>query len=184
MVGGALVVFSHPYSHFSRVNIRLLDSISRIPRLQIHSLYDEYPDFFIDVEAEQRLLRQYELIVFQHPFYWYSAPALFKEWIDAVLQKGFAYGPDGRALLGKRWLSCISTGGSAEAYGDTGRHGFPIRQFLLPFEQTARLCGMDFLDPFIVHNSYQISDEELFHQCEAYRQRLETLIAGDQNGPS
>ncbi|HJN27481.1 MAG TPA: NAD(P)H-dependent oxidoreductase [Candidatus Latescibacteria bacterium] len=29
----------------------------------------------MDVAAEQQALRDHEFIVFQHPFYWYSAPA-------------------------------------------------------------------------------------------------------------
>lgn len=185
MVDKALVIFAHPYSHYSRVNIRLLDSLSLLKSVQIHTLYDEYPDFYVDVEREQELLLQHDLIVFQHPIYWYSAPALLKEWIDAVLQKGFAYGPGGDALQGKRWLSSVSTGGSAQAYSPAGQNRYEIRQYLLPFEQTARLCGMQYLEPFIVHDSYHMSDEKLYRYCEEYRHRIEHLLAGElQDGSS
>lgn len=33
------------------------------------------------------------MIVFQHPLYTYSCPALLKEWLDRVLSRGFASGP-------------------------------------------------------------------------------------------
>ena len=52
----------------------------------------------------------------QHPFYWYSTPALVKQWEDLVLEHGWAYGSQGHALRGKRLLSIISAGGRAEAY--------------------------------------------------------------------
>jgi glutathione-regulated potassium-efflux system ancillary protein KefG len=35
------------------------------------------------------------VIVFQHPLYTWSCPALLKEWLDRVLSRGFASGPEG-----------------------------------------------------------------------------------------
>ena len=55
-------------------------------------------NFFIDVHAEQKLLLDHDIIIWQHPFYWYSAPAIIKEWMDLVLEHGFAYGENGRSL--------------------------------------------------------------------------------------
>ena len=60
--------------------------------VRLHDLYEAYPDFLIDVEAEQALLLEHDVIVFQHPVYWYSSPAILKEWQDLVLEHGFAYG--------------------------------------------------------------------------------------------
>ena len=57
----------------------------------VNNLYEKYPDFFIDVPEEQRLLLENDIIIWHHPFYWYSAPAILKEWMDLVLQHGFAY---------------------------------------------------------------------------------------------
>lgn len=48
---------------------------------------------FIDTPYEQALLREHDVIVFQHPLYTYSCPALLKEWLDRVLSRGFASGP-------------------------------------------------------------------------------------------
>jgi glutathione-regulated potassium-efflux system ancillary protein KefG len=50
------------------------------------------------------------VIVFQHPLYTYSCPALLKEWLDRVLSRGFASGPGGNQLAGKYWRSVITTG--------------------------------------------------------------------------
>ncbi len=67
---------------------------------------------FINVKREQALLSEHDIIVFQHPFYWYSCPAIMKEWMDLVLEYGYAYGPEAHALNGKQWLSAITTGGA------------------------------------------------------------------------
>lgn len=177
MARQALIVFSHPYSHFSRINVRLLDSVATLPGVKVQALYELYPDFVIDVPREQTLLQESDIIIFQHPFYWYSCPPLMKEWIDSVLQKGFAYGSNGGALHGKKCLSCITSGGTADAYSSGGSNRFTMQEFLRPFEQTAYLCGMEYLPPFVVHGSYQISDEALLEHCTEYRARIEKLLA-------
>ena len=56
-------------------------------------MYEKYPDFNIDVDYEKKLLEKNQIIIWQHPFYWYSAPPLLKQWIDLVLEFGWAYGP-------------------------------------------------------------------------------------------
>ena len=133
---------------------------------------------------EQDLLRTHELIVFQHPFYWYSSPAILKEWQDLVLEHGFAYGEAGTALHGKRLLSVLSAGGPAEAYTREGYNHFTVDELLTPFEQTARLCGMEYLPPLVVHNARALPDAEIARHAAAYRQRLELLRDGLAGKPA
>ena len=83
-----LVLFAHPVQHKSRVNKELVSAIQGIEGITFHYLYEDYPDFHIDVKREQELLLSHDIFVWQHPFYWYSAPALLKEWIDLVLEHG------------------------------------------------------------------------------------------------
>ena len=97
-----LVLFAHPVQHKSRVNKELVSAIQGIEGITFHNLYEDYPDFHIDVKREQELLLSHDIFVWQHPFYWYSAPAMLKEWIDLVLEHGFAYGRTGKALEGKQ----------------------------------------------------------------------------------
>jgi glutathione-regulated potassium-efflux system ancillary protein KefG len=175
-----LLLFVHPAFQNSRANRQLLEAVRDLEELTAHDLYEEYPDFAIDVQREQRLLLEHDLIVFQHPFYWYSCPALLKEWLDLVLEYGFAYGPDGEALKGKMLLSAITTGGGPEAYQQDGHNRFTIRQFLAPFEQTAALCGMRYLPPFVTHGmSYRPGDDLIRERAAAYRQALTYLRDGD-----
>jgi len=109
------------------------------PQARLHDLYETYPDFLLDVPAEQARLNAHEVIVLQFPLYWYSCPALLKEWIDLVWQHGYAYGHEGRALQGKTLACACSTGGRDSAYGPFGSNQFTIDEFLRPFEATAHL---------------------------------------------
>lgn len=173
-----LVLFAHPAFHKSRVQAALAASARAVDGVTFHDLYERYYDFQINVAHEQRLLAAHDLIVFQHPLYWYSSPAILKEWQDLVLEYGYAYGEGGTALRGKRMLSVLSAGGPEEAYSPQGYNRFPLRQLLMPFEQTAHLCGMDYLPPFVVHGSRGLSREEIAGHAADYRQLLEELRDG------
>jgi glutathione-regulated potassium-efflux system ancillary protein KefG len=171
-----LVLFAHPVLERSRVNRRLLSAIRGLENVTIHDLYESYPTLAIDVAREQELLVEHDVVVFQHPFYWYSTPAILKEWQDLVLEHGWAYGPAGTKLRGKITLNAISTGGPAIAYRREGYNRFTIRELLAPWEQTAHLCGMRFLAPFVVHAALGIvGDDDLGARRDRYRRLIEGL---------
>src|SRR6185312_3179560 len=111
-----LVLQAHPYPDRSRANRALAKAIEGLEGLEIRSLYDMYPDYAIDVDSEQAALLRAHTIVWQHPFYWYSAPALMKLWFEKVLAHGWAYGEGGTALHGKRCLWVVTTGAGPQAY--------------------------------------------------------------------
>ena len=170
-----LILFAHPAMHKSRVNKKLTRAVSDIEGVTLHNLYEEYPDFHIDVEREKQLLLDHDVIVWHHPFYWYSAPAMIKEWIDLVLQHGFAYGRTGTALKGKKAMTVITSGGRREAYQEGGYSSYTINQFLAPFRQTAKLCNMDYYPPFAVHGTHLLNEEEIDASAEDYRKILHSL---------
>ena len=157
-MASVLVLYAHPAPHKSRINRRLAAAAREVDGVTFRDLYELYPDFMIDVEEEQKLLQQHDVIVLQHPFYWYSAPSLVKEYLDLVLTCGWAYGEGGTALQGKILLQSISAGGSEDVYCTQGRNRFTIRQLLAPFDQTAFLCGMRYLAPHIVYSANQLAD--------------------------
>ena len=170
-----LILFAHPAIKKSRINRRLAEAVQGLEWITFNNLYENYPDFYIDIIKEQQLLLLHDIIVWHHPFYWYSSPAILKEWFDLVLQHGFAYGENGRALEGKTAFSVISTGGKQEVYSETDRNQFNISQFLAPFKQSANLCRMAYLPPFVVHGSHTISDEEIDSFATQYKQLLINL---------
>jgi glutathione-regulated potassium-efflux system ancillary protein KefG len=171
-----LIIHSHPNPKQSRLNKALLTAANQLDEVRVHDLYSHYPDFDINIAAEQNLLDKADMIVFQHPFYWYSCPALMKEWIDQVLQYGYAYGEGGDRLRGKYWLSAISTGGDEQSYSQQGSHFHGINDFLLPFERTAHLCGMNYLPAFVSHDARQISTPDIQQQAQTYQTQLRALI--------
>ena len=167
-----LILFAHPAIEKSRINNVLINSVKDIDGVTINDLYENYPDFYIDIVREQQLLQVHDIIIWHHPFYWYNAPALLKEWFDLVLQHGFAYGKNGNALEGKKALSVISTGGQQEVYSETGKNNYTINQFLVPFKQSAILCQMDYLPPFVVHGSHTINLKGINDYAEIYKRLL------------
>lgn len=171
-----LIVFAHPTLQTSRIHSRLLRGVGGLEGVTLHDLYERYPEFDVDVEAEQELLRAHDVVVWQHPFYWYSVPPLLKQWIDLVLEHGWAYGSGGDALHGKWVLSVISAGGPDEAYREGGYNRFTFRQFLRPLEQTARLCGMRYLPPWIVSGTHRLPAGALDALAPDYRLVLQWLV--------
>lgn len=166
-----LILFAHPAIHKSRVNRAMMDAVKNLENVTFHDLYAAYPDLYIDAEREKKLLLEHDLIILQHPFYWYSTPAILKEWADLVLEYGFAYGPGGNQLANKFWIHAITTGGPEAAYQNGGYNRYTMRQFLAPWDQTAYLCGMIFLPPFVVHGSLKYSQkEDLQNIAKHYRE--------------
>ena len=173
-----LVLHAHPRSTGSVVQKAMLRAIAGLEGVSLVDLYALYPDLAIDVTAEQQRLLAHDLIVLQHPFYWYSSPAIIKEWQDLVLENGWAYGPGGTKLAGRFLMSAISTGGSEAAYHREGKNRFEIGELLSPFNQTAYLCSMAYLAPFVIHSGRRLPAAELTSQAEAYRD----LIVGLRDG--
>lgn len=170
-----LILFAHPALEKSRVHRRLIRHLPDRSDLILHDLYEAYPDYDIDVEREQALLTEHDLVVLQHPLFWYSVPPLMKQWIDLVLEHGWAYGSSGTALRGKRAMSLITAGGSEQAYQPGGYNRYTISQLLAPIEQTFRLCGVEYLEPFAIHGTHQMSDADIARHAERYREFLSGL---------
>ncbi|MGF1448777.1 MAG: NAD(P)H-dependent oxidoreductase [Opitutales bacterium] len=175
MSTSVLICFAHPAFERSRANRALLEAVRVVDGVRVHDLYEAYPDFVIDVPAEQARMEAHEAIVFQFPFFWYSTPAILKEWQDLVLEHGWAYGSDATALRGKRFLCALTTGGGVGSYGPSGGNRYSVPELLRPLEQTARLCGMEPLEPFIVYETHSLSDAQLAAEAQRYAARLQAL---------
>jgi glutathione-regulated potassium-efflux system ancillary protein KefF len=173
-----LFIYAHPYPKHSRANRALLDAVRTLPDVEVRSLYELYPDFDIDVRAEQEALEGAQLVVLLHPLYWYSVPGLLKHWFDKVLVRGWAYGQGGTALHGKHLLWAATTGGDELAYSAAGRHEQPFVNFIAPIHETARYCGMLWEVPFIVHGAHLIDDAALGEHAQRFKQLIALWAAG------
>jgi glutathione-regulated potassium-efflux system ancillary protein KefF len=169
-----LVLCAHPQLESSHVNRALMDAAARLPRerVMVRDLYDAYPDYLIDVAAEQSLLAQARLVVWQHPIQWYSMPPLMKLWVDEVLSFGWAYGPGGTALRGKDLWLVASAGGPQASYHPASYNRYFFDAFLPPYEQTAALCGMRFVPPLVMFGAHRATEAEISAQAALYAGRL------------
>jgi glutathione-regulated potassium-efflux system ancillary protein KefF len=179
-----LVITAHPQMEHSRINRRLMHTARKLAgksapasgsqpqRIVVRDLYALYPDYLIDIPAEQALLASARLVVWQHPIHWYSMPPLMKLWLDDVLAFGWAYGPGGTALRGKDLWLVATTGGPEESYHPDSYNRYFFDAFLPPYEQTATLCGMRFLPPLLLHGAHRAEEAEVIEHIKVYAQRL------------
>ena len=177
-----LVLVAHPQLEQSRANRRLMEAAlaaaeasgrdGTAARIEVRDLYALYPDYLIDVAAEQRALASPRLVVWQHPIHWYNMPPLMKLWVDEVLTFGWAYGPRGTALAGKDLWLVATTGGPEDSYRPDSYNRYFFDAFMPPYEQTAALCGMRFLPPLTLHGAHRATVDEIEQHAALYAQRL------------
>ncbi|ABV35959.1 putative NAD(P)H oxidoreductase [Shewanella sediminis HAW-EB3] len=174
-----LVLFAHPAQERSEVNKPLFTDCQQHGDVTAVDLYREYPTFHINIDKEQQRLREHDVIIFMFPLYWYSTPAILKQWQDLVLEYGFAYGANGHALEGKTFLCAVTAGGSEAAYQQAGYNHFTVRELLQPLEQTASLTGMNYLPPFVLFSARNAVEENRVNaHIESFRHLL-TALAED-----
>lgn len=167
-----LVLFAHPAFHKSKVNKMLVDGLADMEGVTFHDLYQVYPELEINVKREQELLLDHDVIILQFPLFWYSTPAILKEWQDLVLEHGWAFGSKGNKLQDKLFLCSITAGGPARAYQEGSFHNHTINQLLSPLKQTSLLCKMKPLPPFVVFGTHAIETDEILD----YKNDLHTLL--------
>ena len=165
------VLVVHPNIKQSRVNSALAKGAQSVADVEVRYLYDLYPDGKIDAAAEQAVLEKADRIVLQFPMYWYSSPALLKQWLDDVLAYGWAYG-DKQALKGKKLMLAVTTGGGEEFYQKDGLAGHTVAEFLVAYETIASYLGMQYEKMFITGGCLNISDEEIAAQVPHYQAAL------------
>ncbi|MFQ6551395.1 NAD(P)H-dependent oxidoreductase [Aestuariibius insulae] len=171
-----IVYLAHPGQRYSRVNSAMVREAAQVEGITQVDLYADYPRHGVDVEREQDRLIDHDTIVLQFPFFWYSVPALLKDWIDLVLEHGFAYGDGGTQLAGKRMQLALTAGGPETSYSKDGYNRFGIRTLLTPLEQTAHLCKMEFLPPYVLYGSIEADAQtEVAEHARGYAALLKAL---------
>jgi len=171
-----LVLFAHPGQRYSQTNCELSRTAAALDGITFVDLYAEYPRFKIDIDKEQQRLLAHDVIVFQFPIYWYSAPSLLKEWQDLVLEYGFAYGPGGDKLAGKTCLLAMTAGAPEDSYREGATNGFSLRTLLSPLQQTIHFCQMENLPPYVLFSSLTASEQGRSEEhARGYQQLLSAL---------
>ena len=173
-----LIILAHPLLEKSRLHAALLKTAKQLKNITVNDLYESYPDFDIDVEREKKLLLRHDIIIWQHPLYWYSAPPLLKQWQDLVLEHGWAYGKKGFALSGKKIFNVLTSGAGAGTYQSGGFNKYSIHEYLRPFERTAELCRMHYWPPYWIDGVHRMETEQINKYCSQYKKLL-TALADD-----
>lgn len=173
-----LIIVTHPDIENSVVNKRWIEELSKYPdRYKIHQLYQTYPDEKMDVPAEQKLVEQYDKIVFQFPCYWFNSPYFLKKWIDEVLLHGWAYGSkSGYRLKGKKIALAISLGVDEDELSSTGIYKYRLEELTRPFELTFDYVKADY-QPFFAYYGieYNSCDEWIEKSVPLYLEFLDKL---------
>lgn len=140
-----LVISGHTDLKTSVANKTILETLAKeLPAAEIVKLDELYPDFKIDVPAEQQRLLAADIIVLQFPVFWYSAPSILERWMEETFQHGFSHGSTGDKLKGKKLVLSFTTGAPASMYSHDGAMGYTIDEFLPCFKAMCNLCQMEY----------------------------------------
>ena len=169
----SIFIFHPNLKEGSKVNKALADA-AEAAGLEVRDMYALYPDFQVNTKEEQALLEGTDRIILQFPMYWYSTPALLQQWLDTILEYGWAYGSEGNALRGKEIFLAVTQGAAAEDYTPEGRFHVTNEELLKPLETIRYHTGLDFKKPFIISGTLNLSDQELTQAVQAYVERLKS----------
>lgn len=171
-----LVVLGHPNYGKSIANKTVINEL-KISELdmELRDIYNLYPDYKIDIKAEQEALLRHQHIVLQYPFYWYSMPAILKLWMDDVFEHQFAYGSKGDQLKGKNFIPSFTVGSSENSYSALGFQHFRVQEFCKHLEQTAYHTQMNYIDPIYFHGTSLAAgytEDEIVIRAKEHAKRL------------
>lgn len=175
----ALIILGHPDIEHSLANKTIIEQLEQSGLdLEIRNIAQLYPDYNINIEAEQEALLRHDTIVLQYPIFWYSMPAILKHWIDKVFAYQFAFGSEGDKLKGKKLLASVTTGGPQDAYHPLGHNHFRIGELLRNIEQTAYYSQMQYVDTVSLHNANLLGNtvENILANAKEHGQKFADLL--------
>lgn len=168
----AVVIFSHSYQEQSVSNVAIAEEFAQAG-FEVRNLEKLYPNGVIDVEAEQAALVAADVVIFQHPIFWFNVTPMLKKWQDDVLQYGFAYGTGGDKLHGKKFIHSYTTGSGADVYGSE------LRQVVsASVLQSARFCGMEVLDVQGAYGHLAMTNPDAADRARAHARKVVDFVKG------
>ncbi|MBM7543347.1 putative NADPH-quinone reductase [Weissella beninensis] len=138
-----------------------------------HRLTDQQ----IDVGHEQALLQAHTRIIFQFPLYWYSMPAILREWQDLVLTAGFAYGR-GATLGAKEFGIVVSMGQPVAEYQAGGKEEYTISELLKPLQAMAHKLNWQYAKPLVISQFQYMTVHQRLQLVMQYHQYLTQVGTG------
>ena len=170
-----LIVSGHTDLSDSVANKKILDILTaQLPQSRQVHLDKLYPDFVIDVRAEQEKLIWADIVVLQFPVFWFSAPSILHRWMEQTFLHGFSHGSAGDKLRGKKMVISCTSGAPAEALDWDA-----ILQFL---RATAQVTGMEYMGTVVTGDvSYALRQDtellkEINRKAAEHAARLEEIL--------
>ena len=168
----ALVIYSHTYPETSVAGKAILEVLEVTPGFEVRNVDALYPDLNkIDIAAEQQALLEADVIIFQHPVFWYSGTSALKRWMDEVLQFGFAYGDGGDKLQGKKFIHSFTAASGADTYA--GELGRALRA---PIEASALYCGLEYLRAFPLYGQLALVNPNVAQEAKAHAEEVVAFV--------
>lgn len=167
------ILVAHPDLAKSKANQALLNGVKEIPDTEIVDLMSLAVAGRFDVAAELDVLRRTDVLVWQFPLYWYSAPGILREWQDQVLTQA-VYGPD-KVLEGKRLLVATTVGAAASTYRSGDLNQYTLDEMLRPFEACARSARMQWLPSFSVFEVDKLTVDDWQREGARYKTVLQSI---------
>ena len=127
-----------------------------------------------DIAAEQKLLHSVDRIIFQFPMYWYSAPAILKQWLDEVWNSQLT---SNRLVKGRQLGIVVTVAHPATAFGPGASQEYTIAELLRPYQALAHATGMQYLPPLPIYQFAQQTEEEKQLLYIRYQQYLTLKIS-------
>ncbi len=133
-----------------------------------------------DVRADLDAVLGADLLVLSFPLWWFSTPAILKGWLDRVFVMGGVFGGDlglfdTAALVGRRAVVLVTTGGSADSFTDGGAFG-DIDVFLFHIHRgVLEFVGYDALEPIITYGPARLDDSLRAQALREVTQAFSTL---------
>jgi len=171
-----LILLAHPSIENSVGNKTIIDTVKDIPQVTIRDLSALYPNFNIDVKAEQNAMAKADLIIMQYPIYWYNMPPILKQWFDKVLTYGFAFGT-GSNVAGKSIMASVTAGSPENIYPEG-----EMEHILLPLKASAEFCKLKYLPHLVSYGIYYMPDRgdmditPVLASAKEHANKLKTII--------
>lgn len=164
-----LILLDHPQYDQSKANRAMIDALQGLQGVRIIDICDTP----VAPQAYEDAIKEADVIIFQFPMWWMSAPAPLQQWLD-TLMIGFR---ESGILKGKRLMCATTTGAPEAGYTDSGRDGdYTVTQLFYPFHAIAAYCDMQYLPPFALYGAGTPQADELIQKgAREYRMLLEDL---------
>jgi glutathione-regulated potassium-efflux system ancillary protein KefF len=168
-----LMILAHPNIEESIGNKTISETFANEENTEVRNIHLLYPDFKIDVKAEQEALLTADTIIFQYPLFWYSIPAILKEWIDQVFQYGFAFGAESK-LTGKNVIVSFTIGSPIKDYPQE-----TIEKITFHLKGLTKYCKMNYAGEIFcndINNYAPGAKEKAVESANKHTQQLLELI--------